>query len=78
MIGGQIEFYDEDTGWGLIRGDDQRLYDLRGGQLAGPMPRVGEKVFFEPQAAPNGPRAVAVRRVKPAPSPAVLRGAARG
>ena len=73
MINGQIEFYDEESGWGLIRGDDEHLYELRGAQLAGPAPRVGDKVLFEPQPASGGPRAVAVRRLKPAPAPIDLR-----
>jgi cold shock CspA family protein len=73
MINGQIEFYDEDSAWGLIRGGDGHLYDLRGVQLAGPAPRVGEKVLFEPQPASGGPRAVAVRRLRPAPAPIALR-----
>ena len=73
MINGQIEFYDEDSGWGLIRGDDGHLYDLRAAQLSGPAPRVGDKVLFEPQPAPGGPRAVAVRRLNPPPAPIALR-----
>jgi cold shock CspA family protein len=74
MINGRVEFYDEPSAWGLIRGDDGRLYDLRGAQLGGPVPQVGERVLFEPQPAPGGPRAAAVRRLNPAPAP---RGAAR-
>lgn len=73
MINGQIEFYDEDSEWGLIRGEDGHLYDLRSAQLAGPAPRVGDKVLFEPQRASGGPRAVAVRRLRPAPAPIALR-----
>jgi len=69
MINGKVEFYDEPSGWGLIRGNDGRLYDLRGAQLPGSPPRVGERVLFEPQPAPGGPRAVAVRRLEPAPAP---------
>ena len=60
MINGQIEFYDEESEWGLIRGDDNHLYELRSAQL--PAPRVGDKVLFEPQTTSGGPRAVAVRR----------------
>ena len=71
MINGQIEFYDEDSEWGLIRGDDGHLYELRSVQLA--TPRVGDKVLFEPQSAAGAPRAVAVRRIKPAPAPIDLR-----
>jgi cold shock CspA family protein len=69
MIHGQVEFYDEPSGWGLIRGTDGRLYDLRAAQLSAPPPRIGERVLFEPQPAPGGPRAVAVRRLDPAPPP---------
>jgi cold shock CspA family protein len=71
MINGQIEFYDEDSEWGLIRGDDGHLYELRSAQLAAP--RVGDKVLFEPQSAAGAPRAVAVRRIRPAPAPIDLR-----
>jgi cold shock CspA family protein len=71
MINGQIEFYDEESEWGLIRGDDGHLYELRPAQLAAP--RVGDKVLFEPQSAAGPPRAVAVRRLKPAPAPIDLR-----
>jgi cold shock CspA family protein len=67
MISGQVKFYDELTNWGLIRGNDGRLYDLRGAQFPGPPPRVGERVMFEPQPGPSGPRAAAVRRLDPAP-----------
>lgn len=74
MINGRVEFYDETSAWGLVRGDDGRLYDLRGAQLAGPPPRIGERVLFEPQPAPGGPRAADVRRLNPAPPP---RGAVR-
>jgi len=71
MINGQIEFYDEDSEWGLIRGDDNHLYELRSAQL--PAPRVGDKVLFEPQHAAGAPRAVAVRRLRSAPAPIDLR-----
>jgi cold shock CspA family protein len=71
MINGQIEFYDEESEWGLIRGDDGHLYELRSAQLASP--RVGDKVLFEPQHAAGAPRATAVRRLKPAPAPIDLR-----
>jgi hypothetical protein len=66
MIGGQIEFYDEATAWGLIRGDDGHLYDLRSSHVSGAPPSVGDKVVFEPQATPGGRRASSVRRVPPA------------
>ena len=62
-MNGQVKFYDEPTGWGLIVGDDGALYMLRGGQLADAAPRVGERVAFEPQAGVGGLRAAAVRRI---------------
>ena len=66
MMSGHIEFYDEATAWGLIRGDDGHLYDLRGGHISGAPPAIGDKVVFEPQAAPGGRRATGIRRVPPA------------
>ena len=69
MMSGHIEFYDEATAWGLIRGDDGHLYDLRGGHISGAPPAIGYKVVFEPQAAPGGRRATGIRRV-----PATLTG----
>lgn len=62
MINGQVEFYDEGCAWGLIRGEDGCLYDLRAGQLQGAIPRVGEWVTFEPQSGSGAPRASALRR----------------
>ena len=62
---GQVKFYDEPTAWGLILGVDGDLYAVRG-RLPGPPLEVGEQVLFEPQAAPGGPRAAAVRRLKSA------------
>jgi len=76
MITGQVEFYDEATAWGLIRGDDGHLYDLRGGHISGARPSVGDKVVFEPQAAPGGPRATGVRRVPPTVTGPPARGVA--
>ena len=61
---GQIKFYDDSTAWGVILGADGGLYAIRGTQLSGPPPEVGERVIFEPQPAPGGPRAAAVRRVR--------------
>ena len=61
---GQIKFYDDSTAWGVILGADGGLYAMRGTQLAGPPPEVGERVIFDPQPAPGGPRATAVRRVR--------------
>src|SRR5712692_4908770 len=63
---GQVRFYDEPTAWGLILGADGELYAVRGVRLPGPPLEVGEQVLFEPQAAPGGPRAAAVRRLKSA------------
>lgn len=68
MLTGQIEFYDDASAWGLIRSDDGRLYDLRGAQLGGLPPRVGDRVGFDSQAAPGAPRATNVRRLKPSPA----------
>jgi cold shock CspA family protein len=62
-MNGQVKFYDEPTGWGLIVGDDGALYMLRGAQLTDAAPRVGERVAFEPQKAGGGLRAAAVRRI---------------
>jgi len=61
---GQIKFYDESTAWGVIQGADGGLYAMRGDQLAGPRPTVGDHVVFEVQPAPGGPRAIAVRRTR--------------
>jgi cold shock CspA family protein len=58
---GRIEFYDRPTAWGLIMGDDQELYVVRGRDGRGLAPRVGERVSFEPQAASDGKRATEVR-----------------
>ena len=63
VVIGQIKFYDESTAWGVIQGADGGLYAMRGAQLSGPPLQVGERVVFEPQAAPGGPRAAAIRRV---------------
>ncbi len=68
-MNGQVTFYDETSAWGLIRGDDDGLYDLRGAQLPGPPPRVGDRVLFDPQPASGGPRAAAVRRISLASAP---------
>ena len=68
-VNGQVKFYDEETAWGLILGDDGGLYGVRGTRLPGPPLQVGEKVLFEPQPAPGGPRAAGVRRLRmPEPS----------
>jgi hypothetical protein len=60
---GRIEFYDRPTAWGLIMGDDQELYVVRGRDGRGMVPRVGERVAFEPQTAGDGKRAAEVRLV---------------
>ncbi|MGH7374229.1 MAG: hypothetical protein ACREJY_08395 [Candidatus Rokuibacteriota bacterium] len=60
---GRIEFYDRPTAWGLIMGDDQELYVVRGRDGRGTALRVGERVSFEPPAAPDGKRAAEVRLV---------------
>ena len=58
MINGQIEFYDEESEWGLIRGDDNHLFELR----AGPAPGAAGRR--------QGPvRAARPPRAGPAPSP---------
>ena len=66
---GQIKFYDESTAWGVIVGDDGGLYVVRGARLPGPPLQVGERVAFEPQPAPGGPRASAVRRLRASDAP---------
>jgi cold shock CspA family protein len=66
---GQIKFYDESIAWGVILGTDGRLYGVRGIRGTGPPLRVGERVVFEPQAAPGGPRAAAVRRIRTSEAP---------
>jgi cold shock CspA family protein len=60
---GRIEFYDRPTAWGLIIGDDQDLYVVRGRDGRGAAPRVGERVSFEPQSGSDGKRAAEVRLV---------------
>jgi hypothetical protein len=60
---GRIEFYDRPTAWGLILGDDQELYVVRGRDGRGALPRVGERVAFEPQTTGDGKRAAEVRLV---------------
>ena len=66
---GRIEFYDRPTAWGLIIGDDQDLYVVRGRDGRGTAPRVGERVSFEPQAGADGKRATEVRLVSRGLSP---------
>jgi cold shock CspA family protein len=61
VVIGQIKFYDEATAWGVIQGADGGLYAMRGDQFSGPPFQVGDQVVFEPQPAPGGPRANAIR-----------------
>jgi cold shock CspA family protein len=60
---GRVEFYDRPTAWGLIIGDDQDLYVVRGRDGRGVPPRVGERVSFEPHSGADGRRAAEVRLV---------------
>jgi cold shock CspA family protein len=60
---GRIEFYDRPTAWGLIIGDDQDLYVVRGRDGRATALRVGERVSFEPQTGTDGKRATEVRLV---------------
>ena len=66
---GRIEFYDRPTAWGLIMGDDQELYVVRGRDGRGTALRVGERVSFEPQSGGDGKRAAEVRLVSRGLSP---------
>jgi cold shock CspA family protein len=61
---GQVKFYDKSIAWGVIQGVDGALYAVRGAQFTGPPLQIGERVAFEPQTAPGGPRAAAVRRLR--------------
>ncbi len=71
---GLIKFYDESTAWGVILGADGGLYAVRGARLNGPPFQIGERVVFEPQPAPGGPRATAVRRIRGAEAPRKVNG----
>ena len=62
---GRIEFYDEPTAWGVILGEDGRVYVVRGTRAPGAGPRVGDTVIFEPRDTTTGLRADTVRRVAP-------------
>ena len=64
---GQVKFYDETTAWGLILGSDGALYGVQRARLPGPPLQIGERVRFEPQEAPGGPRAADVRRLPSSP-----------
>ena len=59
---GTMTFYDEPSAWGLIRGDDERIYVMRGGHVIGAPPRVGDKVLFDPEETGRARRALAIRR----------------
>lgn len=59
---GSLTFYDEPSSWGLIMGDDDRVYVVRGAQLLGTPLRVGDKVRFEPEQKGRGLRALSVQR----------------
>jgi hypothetical protein len=67
---GRMTFYDEPSAWGLILGDDDRVYVVRGAQVVGTPPQVGEPVAFEPEQHGSALRAVRVRRAG-APGPRV-------
>jgi cold shock CspA family protein len=62
---GRLRFYDAPTAWGLIVGDDGRLYVVRGPSMHEPSPQEGEHVSFEPVRTSNGLRALGVRRMEP-------------
>lgn len=59
---GYMTFYDEPSAWGLIMGEDDRVYVVRGSHVLGVPPRVGDRVRFEPDERGRGLRALAVRR----------------
>ena len=61
---GRVEFYDRPTAWGLIVGDDQDLYVVRGPDGRGPALRVGERVSFEPAPRTEDKRAPEVRLLR--------------
>jgi cold shock CspA family protein len=62
-ITGHLKFYDAPSAWGLILGEDDRLYVVRGDQLIEPLPLTGQKVAFEPHKTRTGLRALGVRRI---------------
>lgn len=62
---GQVKFYDANTAWGLVLGDDGTLYGVTGARPPDAAALIeGEYILFEPQAAPGGPRAAVIRRLK--------------
>ena len=64
---GQVTFLDQPTGWGLVLGDDGRVYVLRRRDVQGPPLVAGDHVSFEPFGSPRGLLALGVQR---APAPA--------
>ena len=54
---GRIEFYDRPTAWGLIVGDDQELYVLRGRDGRAASPRGGGRGAVGGGGAAAGPPA---------------------
>ena len=64
---GQVTFLDEPTGWGLILGDDGRVYVLRRRGAHGPPLTPGDHVSFEPFGTPRGLFALGVHST-PAPA----------
>lgn len=61
---GELTFYDRPSAWGLIFGEDGRVYVLHGSQVVGPMPRVSQRVMFEPATTDRGLRALGVRTLQ--------------
>lgn len=59
---GQLRFYDEATAWGLVIGEDGRLYAVRRSHMLAPEPEPGDRVTFDPRKTPGGLRAVAVSK----------------
>jgi|RhiMetdeSRZDD1v2_1073273.scaffolds.fasta_scaffold1483026_2 hypothetical protein len=59
---GQVTFLDEPTGWGLILGDDGRVYVVRRRRAHGAPLCAGDHVTFEPFGTPRGLVALGVQR----------------
>jgi hypothetical protein len=59
---GQLRFYDESTAWGLILGEDGRLYAVRRSHMVEPAPEPDDRVTFEPRRTAGGLRAITVRK----------------
>jgi len=64
VVTGRLRFYDRPSAWGLIAGDDGRLYMVRGDQLPAPLPGEDERITFEPVDGAGGPRATGVQRTR--------------